>query len=74
MWTPAAYRRLAPAPDTLLAALVVIAWTAAAGAMAVLVTVPAWRYIDTAAVLLPALPLYGALRLAAALGRRERPL
>ena len=74
MWTPAVYRRLAPAPDTLLVTLVVIAYTVAAGAMAVFVVVPAWRYIDTAAILLPALPLYGALRLAGALGRRERPL
>jgi hypothetical protein len=52
--------------DTLLVVLVVAVYVLATAPLAVLVAFPASRYIDTAAVLLPALPLFGALRLGAA--------
>jgi hypothetical protein len=55
--------------DTLLVVAVVAIYFLIAAPLAVLLTFPASRYIDTAATLLPALPLYGALRLAAAYSR-----
>jgi hypothetical protein len=45
--------------------ILALAWFAANGALPVLVTFPAARYIDTAAILLPAIPLALALGLAA---------
>ena len=47
-------------------------YTVSAGALMVLTTFPASRYLDTAGLLLPALPVYGVLSLVAAL-RRGRP-
>lgn len=44
--------------------LLTLAYTVAAGALMVLVTFPAARYLDSAGLLLPALPIYLALSLA----------
>jgi hypothetical protein len=51
----------APADARLLIVLVGV-YTVGTGALAVLITFPASRYIDSAAMLLAALPLYGVLR------------
>jgi hypothetical protein len=61
---PARLERLHGSPDTLLVVAIVAVYLLSAAPLTVLTTFPAWRYIDTAAVLLPALPLYAALRLA----------
>ena len=58
----------APADLPVLFGLTLV-YTAVAGALTVLATFPAGRYIDTAALFLPALPIYGCLSLAAALRR-----
>ena len=60
--------------DMLLVIAVVAVYVLAAAPLAVLITFPASRYIDTAAVLLPALPLFAAIRLgmAFAAGATER--
>lgn len=47
-------------------------YTAAASALMVATTFPAARYLDTAGLLLPALPVYAALSLASGLGRGGR--
>ena len=62
---PAFVRRcdLAPGSDAGAVAIVASCWFACAGALTVLVTFPAARYIDTAAMLLPAIPLALALAL-----------
>jgi hypothetical protein len=56
----------------------VAVYVLAAAPLAVLITLPASRYIDTAAVLLPALPLFAAIRLgkafAASPTERQGPL
>lgn len=44
------------ATDLPVVCIVALAWLAATGPLAVLMTIPATRYIDTAAVLLPAVP------------------
>lgn len=49
--------------DLFLLISIVLAYIAASVPLIVLVTFPASRYIDAAAVLLPAIPLYGAIRL-----------
>jgi len=43
--------------------LLAVSYTVAAGALMVLVTFPAGRYLDSAGILLPALPIYLTLRL-----------
>jgi hypothetical protein len=65
-WRPERIRHLHGSTDTLLVIAVVAIYVLAAAPLAVLITFPASRYIDTAAVLLPALPLFGAIRLAMA--------
>lgn len=50
-----------------------VAYTVSAGALTVLTTFPAARYIDTAALFLPVLPIYAALCLIAALRDGSRP-
>jgi hypothetical protein len=65
-WRPECIRHLHGSTDTLLVIAVVAIYVLAAAPLAVLITFPASRYIDTAAVLLPALPLFGAIRLAMA--------
>jgi len=50
----------------LLVIAVVAVYVLAAAPLAVLITFPASRYIDTAGILLPALPLFAAIRLGAA--------
>lgn len=61
----AAWQGRAPVPDGDMATLAILAaaWTVAAGALAVLVTFPAARYLDSAGLLLPVLPMHLALRL-----------
>jgi hypothetical protein len=49
--------------DALLVITVAGAYVLAAAPLTVLITFPASRYIDTAATLLPALPLFGAMRM-----------
>jgi hypothetical protein len=63
---PERIHNLRGSTDTLLVVLVVAVYVLAAAPLAVLVTFPASRYIDTAAVLLPALPLFGTIRLGTA--------
>lgn len=53
--------------DTLLVVAIATLYVLTAAPLAVLITFPASRYIDAAAVLLPALPLFGAIRIGAAL-------
>jgi hypothetical protein len=65
---PESIRSLDRAPDILLLVLVVGIYIVAAAPMGVLLTFPAARYIDTAAILLPALPLYAAFHRGAAEG------
>ena len=67
--------RLGP-NDVSLVALVALAWTATCGPLGFLVTFPSARYIDTSALLLPAIPLVGMLALARAarVSESERPL
>lgn len=62
--------------DVSIVALVALAWTATCAPLGVLVTFPAARYIDTSALLLPAIPLIGLLALARATKfvGNERPL
>jgi len=60
-------RRRAPVEDGDAVSLVALAWFVSNGALPVLVTFPAARYIDTAAILLPAIPLMLAIALAGAL-------
>ncbi len=62
-WRPERIRNLRGSTDTLLVIAVVAVYVLAAAPLAVLITFPASRYIDTAAILLPALPLFGAIRL-----------
>ena len=62
-WRPERIRHLHGSTDTLLVIAVVAVYVLAAAPLAVLITFPASRYIDTAAVLLPALPLFAAIRL-----------
>ncbi len=61
----AAWQGRAPAPDPDTATLLILAaaWTLSAGALAVLTTFPAARYMDSAGLLLGALPIHLALRL-----------
>jgi Dolichyl-phosphate-mannose-protein mannosyltransferase len=66
---PASIRNLTGSTDMLLVVAVVATYIFIAAPLAVLITFPASRYIDTAAHLLPALPLFGAIRLAAAYSR-----
>jgi hypothetical protein len=61
-------RREAGGEDIGAVAILALAWFACNGALPVLVTFPAARYIDSAAILLPAIPL----TLAIALARRLR--
>jgi len=62
--------------DVSVVALVALAWTATCGPLGVLVTFPSARYIDTSALLLPAIPLVAMLALASAakFSKSERPL
>jgi hypothetical protein len=66
---PAFVRRhdLAGGSDVGAVSIVAVCWFACTGAITVLVTFPATRYIDTAAMLLPAIPLTLALALLARL-------
>jgi hypothetical protein len=66
---PAFVRRhdLAAGSDAGAVGIVALGWFAGTGALTVLVTFPATRYIDTAAILLPAIPLALALALFARL-------
>ena len=64
---PERVHNLRGSTDMLLVVLIVAIYVVAAAPLAVLVAFPASRYIDTAAVLLPALPLFGAIRLGTAL-------
>ena len=64
---PNCIRNLGGSTDALLVVAVVAVYVLANAPLAVLVTFPASRYIDTAATLLPALPLFCAIRLAAVL-------
>jgi hypothetical protein len=66
---PESIRSLDRASDVVLLVLVVGIYILAAAPMGVLLTFPAARYIDTAAVLLPALPLYAAFHLVEAPGK-----
>jgi hypothetical protein len=66
---PESILSLERAPDVLLLVLVVGIYILAADPVGVLITFPAARYIDSAAVLLPALPLYAAFHLVEALRR-----
>lgn len=61
-------QRDVPSEDGEAVSLLALAWFVSNGALPVLVTFPAARYIDTAAILLPAIPLM----LAIALGRALR--
>jgi hypothetical protein len=63
---PASFGSLDRAPDAGLLVLVVGIYILAAAPLAVLMTFPASRYIDTAAILLPALPLYATFHLVGA--------
>jgi hypothetical protein len=67
---PGSLGSLGRTPDVLLLVLVVGIYVLAAAPMAVFLTFPASRYIDAAAVLLPALPLYAAFHLVEALRKR----
>jgi hypothetical protein len=60
---PAGYRGLRGSPDTLAVAAIVAIYVLTSAPLTVLLTFPASRYIDAAAALLPALPLYAAIRL-----------
>lgn len=60
-------RRSAPTEDGEAVSLLALAWLVGNGALPVLVTFPAARYIDTAAILLPAIPLTLAIALMRAL-------
>jgi hypothetical protein len=60
---PAGVRTLQGTPDTLLIVAIVAVYTLSTAPLFVLMMFPASRYIDTAAVLLPAVPLYAAFRL-----------
>jgi hypothetical protein len=65
---------LPPGGDVGAACIVAAGWFASTGALAVLVTFPAARYADTAAVLLPAVPLAISIALLAELRRAIPPL
>jgi hypothetical protein len=67
---PASIGDLDRASDAGLLVLVVGIYVLAAAPLSVLLTFPAARYIDSAAILLPALPLYAALHL---VGARRKP-
>ncbi|MBX9778436.1 MAG: hypothetical protein K2Y71_29025 [Xanthobacteraceae bacterium] len=73
LYRPESVRNLRGSTDTLLVVAVVLVYVLIAAPLAVLITFPASRYIDTAAVLLPALPLFGAIRLGMALAATPRP-
>jgi hypothetical protein len=70
---PARFANLRGSPDTLLLAAIVAIYVLAAALLIVLITFPSSRYIDAAAILLPALPLYAAIRLGQALRTSSTP-
>ncbi|MDB5592395.1 hypothetical protein [Enterovirga sp.] len=76
LFAAAAWRRRLPlrpgsaALDVPALLCLTVVYTAAAGALMVVTTFPAARYLDTAGLLLPALPIYAALSLVAGLTRR----
>jgi hypothetical protein len=67
---PASIGSLDWGADTGLLVVVVGIYILAAAPLSVLLTFPASRYIDTAAILLPALPFYAAFHL---VGARRKP-
>lgn len=72
LFKPECMRNLQGSTDTLLVVAVVAVYVLITAPLAVLITFPASRYIDTAAVLLPAVPLFGAIRIGMALAASPR--
>jgi hypothetical protein len=68
---PGRIRNLTGSTDVLLVVAIVAVYVLCAAPLAVLITYPTSRYIDTAAVLLPALPLLGAIRLVSAVSAKS---
>jgi hypothetical protein len=70
---PAGFRSLHGTSDTLAVVVVVAIYLLTSAPLTVLITFPSSRYIDAAAILLPALPIYAAIRLAQALRSARKP-